>query len=116
MESEARYRRKVRIEKLRALRNLHGNKCQPEIVGSNPVVTDRKLRNRESAFNSRKRKNDELIYLQNQVQSLAKEVENLKRRLQCYESQDAPIGHIQCNVIGSYGVPSYCNILEPAVF
>ena len=104
---QARYRRKIRIEKIRALRSNKpeqlSNKNElnnfvsipiefllpqkDEDIQSNMknVSKDRKVRNRESAFNSRKRKSEEMMQLQQRVHSLEDEVQFLRQRLKQYE-------------------------------
>lgn len=97
---EARYRRKLRMDKIRMLRSIKPHhdcdsiqstisipieNFQHQHQPTNNILQDRKVRNRESAFNSRKRKNDEMMYLQQRVHSLEEQVKLLHERLQCYE-------------------------------
>jgi len=113
--NEARYRRRLRVEKIRALRcrikphKLSSNNNNPFVVSipmefhlpqtkedestsnNNNVYKDRKVRNRESAFNSRKRKSDEMLHLQQRVVSLEDEVRFLKDKLQKYEKYEKPL-------------------------
>jgi hypothetical protein len=96
MEDEARFRRKLRIEKLRSLRrkkepsySLFSEESVVDDSSSlNSVIKDRKVRNRESALKSRKRKNDEINFLRSRVNSLEEEVRRLKSRLMLYEDVD----------------------------
>ena len=117
MEEEARYRRKLRVEKIRALRNklphiqINENVCIPSVSTNinkiSDVVKDRKVRNRESALLSRKRKSDEMMNLQNRVHSLEDEVRMLRERLKLYEHKD----------VSSYGksINMFSNtILQPS--
>jgi hypothetical protein len=107
---EARRRRKIRVEKLRLLRvkalNPAATITSNEDFETENLANSRKLRNRESALKSRKRKQDELDHLRDRVHSLEEEVRMLRSRLMAYEGPRA-----------LYRFGTDCKpTLEPAVF
>lgn len=119
MQDEARYRRQLRVQKIKAIRE--GRKPSlPSSAADNlgSCHTDscksRAQRNRESALKSRKRKEDEMHYLQNLVYSLESELSALKKRLSVYENFE--MSDENFHVAKNYYQIDCKRSLEPAVF
>lgn len=125
--ADAKERRKLRCEYLKSKRNILCDVSLSSNSTSNCPIDNfsidesmdtsselkkhmRKIRNRQSAELSRKRKQDDITLLQQEVKELLSEVRHLKSRLSKYESiADYNMIPMKANV-------NTCLYSEPAVF
>jgi len=98
------HRRKLRVEYMKSKRNRTNSindsisiSCSEDFIPPQKQVDNcevdikkslRKIRNRESAEASRKRKRDDVVILQRELEILSDQVRALKCRLSRYESSD----------------------------
>mmetsp|Transcript_4368 Transcript_4368/g.3920 ORF Transcript_4368/g.3920 Transcript_4368/m.3920 type:complete len:147 (-) Transcript_4368:341-781(-) len=113
-------RRRLRVEAIKSKRNKTETDCSLNSLYSTnsdnvEIISDtkkelRKIRNRESAEASRKRKRDDINQLQSQVNELLAEVSYLKKRLSYYENNESNYNKENISSQDTY------IITEPAAF